>query len=92
MIQRIQGKCNYRRKTLEHISNTTGSFAAFASIGLVVMMTWQRSNGRKNERPKSRKVNDTNKDIPTQHEAKSVMFKSELPTQLIDFQIFPQHF
>jgi len=47
MIQRIRGKCNCRRTTLEHISDTTGSLTAFGSIGSVVMMMWQRSNGRK---------------------------------------------
>ena len=39
-----------------------------------------------------RKVNYTKEDIPTRHGAESVMFKSELPTQLIDFQIFPHNF
>ena len=46
----------------------------------------------KNEWPKPRKVNDTKEDIPTRHEAKSVMFKSELPTRLIEFPIFAHHF
>jgi len=47
MIQRIRGKCNYRRKTLEHIDDTTGSLVALGSMGSVVMMMWKRSNGRK---------------------------------------------
>ena len=85
MIQRIKGKCNYRRTTLEHNDDTIGSLVAFGSMGLVVMMMWQSLNGRKNERPKPRKVNDAKEDVPTRHEAKSVMFKSELLTPLIDF-------
>jgi len=64
MIQRNKGKCNCRRTTLEHIGDTTGSLAAFGSIGLVVMMTSQRSNGRKTEQPKPRKVNDTKGKYP----------------------------
>jgi len=47
MIQRIRGKYNCRRTTLEHINDTTGSLATFGSIGSVAMMMWQRSNGRK---------------------------------------------
>jgi len=43
----------------------------------------------KNEWPKPRKVKDIKEDIPTQHEARSVMFNSEFLTQLIDFQISP---
>jgi len=39
MIQRIRGKCNYRRKTLEHIGDTTRSLATFGSMGSVVMVT-----------------------------------------------------
>ena len=47
----------------------------------------------KNEWPKPRKFNDTKEDIPTQvHKAKSFMFKTELLTQLTDFQIFPTIF
>jgi len=34
----------------------------------------------KNEWLKPMKVSNTKEDVPTQHEAKSVMFKSELPT------------
>ena len=46
----------------------------------------------KKERPKPRKVNDNKEDVPTQHEAESVMFKSELPIQLIEFPNFPPPF
>ena len=38
------------------------------------------------------KVNDAEEEVPTQHEAKSVMFKSDLLTQLIYFQNFPPPF
>jgi len=43
----------------------------------------------KNERPKPRKVNDVKEDVPTQHEEKSVIFKSELRHDSIDFYISP---
>jgi len=57
--------------------------------------SWWRGRDQmegKKEQPKPRKLNDTKEDVPTWHEAKSVMFKSELPTPLIDFQIFPPPF
>jgi len=46
----------------------------------------------KNEWPNLGKINNIKEDIPTQHEAESVMFKSELPTQLIRFPNFPPPF
>ena len=92
MIQRIRDKCNCRRTTLEHIGDTTGSLAAFGSIGSVIMMTWKRSNGRKKQMAQPRKVNDTKEDIPTQHEVESIIFKGELLTQVIRFPIFPPPF
>jgi len=65
MIQRIRGKCNDRRTTLEHIEDTTGSLVACGSIGSVVMMMWHRSNGRQKRTAQPMKANDKKENIPS---------------------------
>jgi len=46
----------------------------------------------KNEWPKPKILNDVKEDVQTGQEVKNVMFKSELPTWLIDFPNSPLPF
>ena len=87
MIQRIRGKCNYGRTTLEQINETSWKFGSFwiHRIGGHDDMAEIKWKAKMNGQP--RKVNDTNEDIPTRHKEESVMFKSELPKKTYRFWI-----